>query len=119
DAGWSMLLSDLAERGLLESTTILWMGEFGRTPTINAQGGRDHYPAAWTTVLAGGGVRGGQVYGKTSDDGSRVEEHPVAVGDLLATLCACLGVDPTKSNLSDIGRPIRIAEGTPIREIVA
>jgi uncharacterized protein (DUF1501 family) len=118
DAGFGTLLSDLAERGLLETTTILWMGEFGRTPTINAQGGRDHYPAAWSTILAGGGIRGGQAYGRTSDDGMRVEENPVDVGALLATLCAALGVDPDKQNLADIGRPIRIAEGRPIKDLL-
>jgi uncharacterized protein (DUF1501 family) len=119
DAAWSQLLADLADRGLLETTTILWMSEFGRTPNINQQGGRDHYPAAWTTVLAGGGIRGGQAFGKTSADGMRVEEHPVDVGDLLATLCAAVGVKPGKQNLSDIGRPISIAEGKPIKEVLA
>lgn len=119
DAGWSQLLTDLADRGLLDTTTILWMGEFGRTPAINMQGGRDHFPAAWTTVLAGGGIRGGQAYGKTSADGTRVEDKPVAVGDLLATLCTALGVKPGKQNVSDIGRPIAIAEGQPIAEVLS
>lgn len=119
DAGWSQLLIELEERGLLETTTILWMGEFGRTPNINPQGGRDHYPAAWTTVLAGGGIKGGQVYGKTSADGMRVEGHAVDVGDLLATLCSAVGVDPGKQNISDIGRPISIAEGKAIRELLS
>jgi hypothetical protein len=119
DSGWSMLLADLAERGLLETTTILWMGEFGRTPNINMQGGRDHYPAAWTTVLAGGGVKGGQAYGKTGDDGMKVTDNAVDVGDLLATLCAAMGVKPDKQVVSDIGRPIAISEGKVIKEIVA
>jgi uncharacterized protein (DUF1501 family) len=118
DAAWGQLLTELAERGLLETTTILWMGEFGRTPAINAQGGRDHYPAAWTTVLAGGGIRGGQAYGATSTDGMRVDDKPVDVGNLLATLCQALGVKPGKQNLSDIGRPISIAEGQPIQELL-
>lgn len=119
DLGWAQLMTDLQERGLLETTTIVWMSEFGRTPAINMQGGRDHYPAAWSTVLAGGGIRGGQAYGKTSDDGMRVEEHPVDVGDLLATLCRALGIKPDKQNLSDIGRPISIAEGKPIQDVLA
>ena len=87
-------MTDLNERGLLESTTIVWMGEFGRTPTINPSGGRDHFPRAWTTVLAGGGIKGGQAYGKTSADGTTVEENQVDVPDVLATLCRALGVDP-------------------------
>lgn len=117
DAGWSTLMSELDDRGLLESTTILWMGEFGRTPKINRGGGRDHFPAAWSSVLAGGGIKGGQAYGKTSADGMKVEEGKVDVGDILATLCTALGVSPEKQNISGIGRPIRIAEGKPIKEI--
>ncbi|MCO6454455.1 MAG: DUF1501 domain-containing protein [Pirellulaceae bacterium] len=119
DAGWSTLMVELRERGLLESTTILWLGEFGRTPAINANGGRDHYPRAWSAVLAGGGIRGGQAYGRTSDDGTTVEEGKVDVPDLLATLCQALGVDPGTQNISEVGRPIRIAEGTPIQDILA
>jgi uncharacterized protein (DUF1501 family) len=119
DAGWGSLIEDLAERGLLEATTILWMGEFGRTPQINASGGRDHYPNAWTAVLAGGGVKGGQAYGRTSADGATVEEGKIDVGDLLATLCAALGVDPRRQNVSDVGRPFRIAEGVPIEAVLA
>ena len=119
DAGWSSLMEDLAARGLLESTTVLWMGEFGRTPQINGSGGRDHFPAAWSAVLAGGGLRGGQAYGKTSADGMTVEEGKIGVGDLLATLCGALGIDPKRQNVSDIGRPFKIAEGKPVDEILA
>lgn len=118
DAGWSSLMRELSERGLLESTTILWLSEFGRTPTINAQAGRDHFPSAWSCVFAGGGIRGGQAFGKTSDDGLRVEENQVHVGDILATLCTAAGVDPETQNISEAGRPIRLAEGKPIREIL-
>jgi Protein of unknown function (DUF1501) len=110
DPAWGTLLSDLAQRGLLESTLVVWMGEFGRTPAINGNNGRDHYPNAWSTVLCGGGIRGGQVIGKTSDDGTKVEERPVDVADLLATCCLALGIDPTKQNMSNVGRPIRIAD---------
>ena len=119
DAGWSSLMEDLANRGLLESTTILWMGEFGRTPVINAAGGRDHFPNAWSCVLAGGGIRGGQAYGRTSDDGMAVEGGKVAVGDALTTLCTALGIDPRQQNLAEMGRPIAIAEGDPIRDVLA
>ena len=110
DPAWATLMEDLRSRGLLESTLIVWMGEFGRTPQINGGNGRDHYPAAWSTVLAGGGVRGGQTIGRTSRDGMTVEDRPVAVADLLATVCRALGIDPKKQNMSNVGRPIRIAD---------
>lgn len=118
DAGWGTLMRDLDERGLLESTTILWMGEFGRTPQINANAGRDHFPAAWSTVLAGGGVAGGQAYGATSEDGTAVVDGQIGVQDLLATLCYALGVGGA-SNMSPGGRPIPIADGTPIKAVLA
>jgi hypothetical protein len=119
DAGWSTLMADLQERGLLESTTILWMGEFGRTPVINQEAGRDHYPNAWTCVFAGGGVQGGAIHGKTSEDGLEVIDGQVEIGDVLATLCAALGVHPGLENLTEMGRPLRIAEGNPIQSILA
>jgi Protein of unknown function (DUF1501) len=121
DAGWSSLMADLKDRGLLKDTTIIWMGEFGRTPKIQRRpgGGRDHYPKAWSAVLAGGGIKGGQAFGRTSKDGTTVEEGKVDVGDLLATLCKALKVDPRKQNISEMGRPIRIAEGKPIEPILA
>jgi hypothetical protein len=121
DAGWSTLLTDLKDRGLLQNTLIVWMGEFGRTPRINANKGRDHWANAWSTVLAGGGIKGGQVIGKTSADGSTVEERPVSVKDFLATVCLALGIDITKQNDSNVGRPIRIVEpgAQPIQEVLS
>jgi hypothetical protein len=97
------------------------MGEFGRTPRINGGNGRDHYPNAWSVVLGGGGVKGGQVLGRTNKDGTTVEEHPVGVPDLLATVCSLLGIDPAKKNQSNIGRPIPIVDrvGKPVREVLA
>lgn len=118
DAGWGTLLTDLDERGLLESTTILWMGEFGRTPQINARAGRDHFPSAWSCVFAGGGIAGGQAYGRTSDDGMRVEEGEVGVSKVLATLCSALGVPPGTQNIANTGRPLDIVEGSPIKELL-
>ena len=121
DPAWATLIDDLHERGLLDSTLIVWMGEFGRTPRINGSGGRDHFPTAWTTVLCGGGVRGGQRYGKTAVGGESVEEHPVSVPQLFATICRALGVDHTGQNMSNVGRPIRIVEPEtePIEELLA
>lgn len=121
DAGWATLMSDLEERGLLESTTIIWLGEFGRTPALTAGragGGRDHYPRAWTSVMAGGGVKGGQAFGSTDEGGVEVSDGKVDVPDLMSTLCHALGVDPESQNMSELGRPIRIAEGKPIKEIL-
>ena len=122
DPAWATLIDDLRSRGLLESTLIVWMGEFGRTPRINAQGGRDHWANAWTTVLAGGGIRGGQVYGRTSADGATVEsDRPTSVGDFIGTIARALGIDGERVNISNVGRPIRIvdAAATPIQEVLA
>jgi len=118
DAGWSTLMTDLEERGLLESTTIVWMGEFGRTPQINGQAGRDHFPRAWSCVLGGGGIAGGQAFGRTSADGMDIEENEVDVTDVLATLCAALGVSPETENYAT-GRPIKIVDGYPIDALLA
>ncbi|MEM8680828.1 MAG: DUF1501 domain-containing protein, partial [Planctomycetota bacterium] len=119
DAGWGTLMSDLEQRGLLDETTLLWIGEFGRTPRINNNAGRDHFPQAWSCVLAGGGIAGGQAYGRTSEDGSEVVEGKVGVQDVLTTLCHAVGVDPEHENLAAGGRPIKIAEGTPITSLLA
>lgn len=119
DAGWASLMEDLDDRGLLDTTTILWMGEFGRTPQINGGAGRDHFPDAWSAVLAGGGIRGGQAHGSTSDDGQMVVDGETGTGDLLATFCAAAGIDPSRQNISDIGRPFKIAEGQPIADILS
>ncbi len=121
DPAWATLMSDLEVRGLLDSTLIVWMGEFGRTPAINQNQGRDHWATAWSTVLAGGGIKGGQAVGKTSDDGMEVADRPVSVADFLATVCLALGVDPLKYNLSNVGRPIHIVDKTalPIQEVLA
>ena len=103
-------MTDLRSRGLLDSTLIVWMGEFGRTPKINESAGRDHFPNAWSTVLAGGGIRGGQTIGDTGVDGEAVKDRPVLVPDLLATVVKGLGIDPTKQNVVDNGRPIRLVD---------
>ncbi len=120
DPAWATLMTDLRSRGLLDSTLIVWMGEFGRTPKINKDAGRDHFPAAWTTVLAGGGIKGGQAVGDTGPDGMTVKDRPVAVPDLLATVCRTLGIDPAAQNVSDVGRPIRVVDpkARPIGEIL-
>ncbi|MEZ6125237.1 MAG: DUF1501 domain-containing protein [Planctomycetaceae bacterium] len=118
DTGWSALMTDLNERGLLDSTTILWMGEFGRTPAINPSVGRDHFPNAWSAVLAGGGIAGGQAFGRTSDDGMEVVDGMISAEDLLSTLCHAAGVGGVNLRAPD-GRPIPITSGEPIREVLA
>jgi uncharacterized protein (DUF1501 family) len=121
DPAWAALLRDLKERGLLETTLIVWMGEFGRTPKFGRADGRDHWPNTFSAVLAGGGIKGGQVIGATSDDGASIKDRPVSVPQLLATVCAALGIDHEKQNLSNVGRPIRIvAPGTePVQEALS
>jgi hypothetical protein len=94
DPAWSALLQDLEDSGLLQDTLIVWMGEVGRTPYINNRAGRDHYIRGWTMVLAGGGIKGGQVYGATDRDGKDVKDDPVSEGDLFATIYKTLGVNP-------------------------
>jgi uncharacterized protein (DUF1501 family) len=121
DPAFGTLMTDLKQCGLLDTTTVVWMGEFGRTPKINPAKGRDHFPNAWSTVIAGGGLKGGQVVGKTSADGMSVEDRAVAVPDLLATVCLALGIDFKKTNNSNVGRPIRIVDkaAKPITEVIA
>jgi hypothetical protein len=121
DPAWATLMEDLKTKGLLDSTLVVWMGEFGRTPKINGSRGRDHWANAWSAVLGGGGIKGGQVIGKTSKDGIAVEERPVGVVDFLATTAMALGIDITKQNISNVARPIRIVEPTakPIKEVLA
>jgi hypothetical protein len=106
DQGMSALLADLAARGRLDSTLVVWAGDFGRTPEISARGGRDHYPQVTPAVLAGGGIRGGQVIGATDDHGRAVVEAQLAVPDLFASICAALGLDPDRSRMSPEGRPL-------------
>ena len=111
DQPFAALLADLKQRGLLDSTLIIWSGEFGRTPRINASAGRDHYPRAFTSILAGCGIKGGQVIGRTDAGGEEIKERPVSVNDLLRTVCHQLGIDAKKQNMSSIGRPIPIVDG--------
>ncbi len=118
DRPMAALLRDLQERGRLDDTMVVWMGEFGRTPTINPRGGRDHYPRVFTTWVAGGGVKGGRVLGKTDRSGSAPEERPVSVADFLQTICHSLKIDAAKQNMSAIGRPIKIVDGgSPVMEL--
>ncbi len=110
DPAWSTLMSDLKQRGMLDDTLVIWMGEFGRTPKINSNSGRDHWPNSWSTALGGAGIQGGQAIGKTSDDGMAIEDRPVTVPALIATICKALELDPASTNPSNVGRPIPLAD---------
>ncbi len=105
DPAWSTLLVDLEERGLLKDTLVVWMGEVGRTPYINNRAGRDHFIRAWTIVLAGGGIKGGQHYGETDADGKEVKTDPVSEGDLFATIYKTLGMNPREKHYVGV-RPV-------------
>ena len=111
DPGMGTLIADLKERGMLDSTLVVWMGEFGRTPKINARGGRDHYPRVFNAAIAGCSVKGGQVIGASTKDGSAVDHDPVTVHDLFTSICKSLDVDPAHENISPLGRPIKIVDG--------
>jgi uncharacterized protein (DUF1501 family) len=111
DTPAAQLIADLKQRGLLDNTLVIWMGEFGRTPRVNPRGGRDHFPRAFSVALAGGGIRGGQVIGATDPSGSDVADRPVSVSDLFRTFCQSLGLPADKENMSGIGRPIRVVDG--------
>jgi hypothetical protein len=125
DRTLTALVEDLEERGLLESTLVLAMGEFGRTPTINPNLGRDHWPNCWSLALAGGGIKVGQVVGASDDHGANPTERVVTMGDLYATIYQTLGIDWKKEYKSPIGRPIKIANsledktGSPVKELLA
>jgi hypothetical protein len=117
------LVKDLKDRGMLDSTLIVWMGEFGRTPNINARGaqpGRDHYPRAWSLLMMGGGVKGGALHGRTDKEGATVEEGKTDAKDFLATVCTLMGIDYTKENETPTKRPIRIVDkpGKPVSAVI-
>ena len=119
DPAMSALLADLQRRGLADSTLVVWMGDFGRTPSINGNGGRDHFPNAWSAVLAGAGVRGGVVHGETDADGAKVVKDAVTVPNLLATIATTLGMDPADMVQSPAGRPIALTDGgTPVKALL-
>jgi hypothetical protein len=114
DPGFAALVTDLKQRGMLERTLVIWMGEFGRTPRINPSAGRDHYPKVFNVALAGGGVKGGRIIGASNPEGTEVGEHPVTVPDLLASVCQALKVDPNKETMTPIGRPMKVVDGGKI-----
>ncbi len=124
DRTLTALIDDLDERGLLDTTLVIAMGEFGRTPAINPNLGRDHWPNCWSLALAGGGIKTGQVVGSSDEKGFNVTSRVVSMGDLYATVYKTLGIDWTKEYMSPIGRPVKIANsledrtGEPVKELL-
>jgi hypothetical protein len=119
DKGMGALVADLAQRGLLESTMVVWMGEFGRTPRINQNGGRDHWPRSWSVVMGGGGVKGGLVVGATDKDGVDVTDAPTKVMDIVATMTKTMGIPLDTLYTTPRGRPMRVVDGgAPIAALV-
>jgi hypothetical protein len=119
DRAFSTLVEDLDDRGLLETTLVVALAEFGRTPRINRAAGRDHWPDCYSMVLAGGGVRGGTVYGASDRIGAYPAADPVTPGDLAATLFWCFGLDPETPIRDLTGRPYRLAKGRPLERLFA
>ena len=120
DQAMSALVEDLAQRDRLKDTVILWMGEFGRTPIINADAGRDHWARCWSVVVGGGGIKGGLAVGETDSEGRQVTSEPYSSEDLMATVCRGLGISLETTYQSKNGRPMKIANGGKlIRELIA
>src|SRR5260370_25647686 len=117
DRAYSALLEDLHQRGLLETTLVVAMGEFGRTPKLNPRGGRDHWPGCWTVLFAGGGVRGGQVIGASDRTGAAPKERPVTPAEVAATVYHALGIDPRTPLPGQDGRPVVLTEAEPVLEL--
>jgi uncharacterized protein (DUF1501 family) len=118
DQAFAALVSDLDERGMLDETLVIAMGEFGRTPKLNTAGGRDHWPRVFSVVVAGGGVPGGQVIGSSDRVGESPNDRPVTPADLARTIYSILGIDPNHELYTADGRPVRINQGSEvIREL--
>ena len=119
DQPWAALMEDLRASGLLDETIVLWLGEFGRTPNINAQRGRDHFPQVTPAVIGGAGIRGGQVVGKTNRTGTEIQGDPHPVADLFATVFSAMGIDPAAQFTTSFESPTSATEdGKPIGELL-
>src|SRR5207253_3609551 len=117
DRAFSALIEDLDARGLLDATLVIALAEFGRTPRINQQAGRDHWPDCYSAVLAGGGVRGGTVYGSSDRIGAYPASDPVTPADLAATVFWRFGIDPHQEVRDQTDRPFRLSDGIPLQRL--
>ena len=119
DKAFGALINDLDNRGMLDSTLVIVGTEFGRTPKINPTSGRDHWPRVYSTVMAGGGIKRGIVYGKSDPTGSEPAENPVDISDWAATIYHLLGIDHNKTLMAPGDRPVKIIDGgKPITQII-
>jgi uncharacterized protein (DUF1501 family) len=118
DRAFAALLDDLSARGLLEETLVVWMGEFGRTPRIDREGGRDHWGACSSVVLAGAGIGGGRIYGSSDSKAAYPRDNPVGYRDLITSIYYRLGVDPHTELPDRVGRPTRICNGVVIPSLL-
>ncbi|MDX2036469.1 MAG: DUF1501 domain-containing protein [Isosphaeraceae bacterium] len=120
DKAMGALVADLASRGLLDNTLVVWMGEFGRTPRINQNGGRDHWPNSWSVVMGGAGVKGGTTFGATDKDGVDIVDQPVGVMDVIGTMTKAMGIDVETQYTTPRGRPMKVVDGgKPIAQLFA
>ncbi len=119
DAAYSTLIADLENRGMLSNTLVLAMGEFGRTPRLNPRGGRDHWTGCWSVLFAGAGIRGGQVVGASDAWAAEPKDRPIDPTQIAATVYKALGFDPAIRIPGPDGRPLPLADGEPIKELVA
>ena len=125
DPAMAAMIADLKTSGLLENTIVIWAGEFGRTPMLNAASGRDHWPHGFSVVLGGGGLRGGQVIGETnptpdirSENKAQDVVNPVTIADIHATVLEALGIDLHQELDTPVGRPMAVSKGTPIAQLI-
>jgi hypothetical protein len=117
DEAYTALLEDLSQRGMLETTLVVAMGEFGRTPRLNARGGRDHWPGVWTILFAGGGIRGGQVIGASDRTGAEPQDRPVTPAEVAATVYHALGVPADTRLPAKDGRLVPLIDAAPVHEL--
>ena len=121
DKGIAAITADLKQRGMLDNTVLVWMGEFGRTPRINQDIGRDHWAASWSVMMGGGGLKNGQAVGATDKDGLQIADGSKAYlpGDIWATVAMAMGIPVNTVHTSKRGRPMKLANGgTPIQELI-
>ena len=119
DPALASLVEDLAETGMLKKTLIIMLSEFGRTPTINKDAGRDHWANVFSCFLAGGGITGGTVIGSSDEDGFQPKDRPVQVPDIHASVCHALGINPKKEVMTPLQRPMKLVDGSPVKELFA
>jgi len=118
DAGFGTLVKDLVDRGMWQNTVVVWLSEFGRTPRINQNAGRDHWARCWSILVGGGAIKGGQAYGSTTKDGMDVKDDKCGISDVFATVYKALGINPADQIRDNLGRPLALAEGKPLKGLV-